>query len=96
MDCDNNAPTDSCLDPENREMFAISYVIIFAFRPELNFDRIIIERSFGYNLTKTHKFRLFDFLLRDCVIRVSKQKSKVAISEMFTTELKFCTDCLVK
>ena len=60
MDCDNNAPTDSCLDPENREMFAISYVIIFAFRPELNFDRIIIERSFGYSLTKTHKFILFD------------------------------------
>ena len=35
------------LDPENREMFTASYVIIFAFDSDLNIKRIVVERSFG-------------------------------------------------
>ena len=31
-----------------------------------------------------------------CTIRVSEQKSEVAISEMFTMELKFSTDSPIK
>ena len=34
--------------------------------------------------------------LSDCTIRVSERKSKVSISEMFTKELKFAADCLIK
>ena len=30
-------------------MFAISYAIIFAFQPELDIDRVIIECSFGHS-----------------------------------------------
>ena len=37
-DFESTAPTDSYLDPKNEEIFAISYVIIFAFHPDLNFD----------------------------------------------------------
>ena len=33
IDFETTAPTDDCLDPENRRMFTVSYVIIFAFRP---------------------------------------------------------------
>ena len=33
--------------------------------------------------------------LRDCAIRISERKSKVTISQMFTTELKFAADCLI-
>ena len=29
-------------------MFADSYVIIFAFHPDLDIDRVIIERNFGH------------------------------------------------
>ena len=35
--------------------------------------------------------------LRDCALNVAqKKKSKLAITEMFTTELKFGGDCLLK
>ena len=49
-DFDTTATTDSGLDLENKKMFAVSYVIAFAFHPELCLDRIIIERSFGHSL----------------------------------------------
>ena len=43
IDFETTVPTDECLDPENRKMFAVSYVISFAFHPELDIDRVIIE-----------------------------------------------------
>ena len=49
IDFETTAPTDECLDPESKKMFIISYVIIFAFHPELDTDRVIIERSFGHS-----------------------------------------------
>ena len=48
-DFETTAPTDECLDPESKKMFVVSYVIIFAFHPELNINRVIIERSFGHS-----------------------------------------------
>ena len=33
--------------------------------------------------------------LRDCAISVSSKKNKLAISEMFSTELKFASECLM-
>ena len=35
---ETTAPTDECLDPENRKMCAVFYVISFAFHPELDID----------------------------------------------------------
>ena len=49
---ETRAPTDQCLDLENRKKFAISYFIIFAFRPDLHIDRVIIERSFWHSLKR--------------------------------------------
>ena len=99
------APTDECLDPENRKKFAVSYIIIFALHPDQDFDRVIIESSFGHfceNVTSLNYLtrEQLDFNdktllhLRDCALTVADKK--IAISEMFTTELKFAGDCLPK
>ena len=89
-------------------MFAVSYVIIFTFHPELEIDKVIIEYSFGhseYTLTSLNyltvdqlKLKNYKTLLqlRDCILNVSRKKSKLAIAKMFTTELKFAGDCLLK
>ena len=107
IDFETTAPTDDCLDPETRKMKAVSYVIIFAFHPELEMKRIIIERSFGHSL---QKLTTIDYLtaeqlkfkdtttlkqLRDCAFSVASKKNKIAISEMFSAEIKFATDCLL-
>ena len=108
IDFETTAPTDDHLDPETRKMNAVSYVIIFAFHPELKMKRIIIERSFGHSIQKLTtidyltaeqlKFKDITTLkqLRDCAFSVASKKNKIAISEMFSTELKFATDCLLK
>ena len=50
---ETTAPTaQRWIDPKNRKMFAVSYVIIFEFSPDLHIDRVIIERSFGHSLER--------------------------------------------
>ena len=59
FDFEITAPTDNCLDLEQKKMFVISYVMIVAFHPELKLDRIIIQRSFAHSieqLTSLHYF----------------------------------------
>ena len=107
IDFETSAPTDDCLDPETKKMNAVSYVIIFAFHPDLEMKRIITERGFGHSI---EKLTTIDYLtaeqlkykdtttltqLRDCAISVANKKNKIAISEMFSTELKFASDCLI-
>ena len=100
--------TDKCLDPESKKMFVVSYVIIFGFHPELNIDRVIIERSFGcseHSLTSLnyltinqlqYKDKKTLLQLRDCTINVARKKNKLAVAEMFSTEVKFAGYCLIK
>ena len=108
IDFETAAPTDNCLDPENKKMTAVSYAINFAFHPHLPIDRVIIERSFGhsnlqlcslnYLMNEQLKFKDINLLkqLRDCALSVASKRNKLAISEMFCTELKFASDCLMK
>ena len=89
-------------------MFAILYVIIFVFHPDLRTDCIIIEHSFGHSLQRlvdlsylTRKQLKFNdektlLQLKDCTLAVHARNTKIAIFEMFTTELKFAVDCLLK
>ena len=50
FDFETTAPTDSAfLDPEQMEMYVVSYVMIVAFHPFYEFDRIIIQRSIHYD-----------------------------------------------
>ena len=105
---ETRAPTNDCLDPENRKMFVVSYVIIFAFHPDLQLDRVIIKRIFGhsqaklcspnYLINEQLKFKNITMLkqLRDYALSVSSKTKKIAISEMFTTEFKFAGDCLMR
>ena len=39
---ETTAATDSCFDPEQKNMFVVSYVIILAFHPKLKLYRVII------------------------------------------------------
>ena len=48
IDFETTALTDDCLDPENAKMFAVSYVVIFTFHPELEIDKVITKRCFGH------------------------------------------------
>ena len=49
IDFETTAPTDTCLDPECSSVHAVSYVIVFAFHPDLlQIKRVIIECSFGH------------------------------------------------
>ena len=50
FDFETTAPTDNCLDPEQKKLFVVSYVMIVAFHPELKLDQIIIDRSFAHSL----------------------------------------------
>ena len=105
---ETTAPTDCCLDPESNKMNVISYVIILAFHPKLQLPRIIIERSFGHSLEKlcqidyltSEQLNYKDLVtlkqLRDCALAVHEKTNKLAISEMFCTEIKFATNCLLK
>ena len=108
IDFETTAPTDCCLDPESNKMNVVSYVIILAFHPKLQLPRIIIERSFGHSLEKlcqidyltSEQLKYGDVItvkqLRDCALAVHKKTNVVAISEMFCTEIKFATDCVLK
>ena len=108
IDFETTAPTDCCLDPESNKMDVVSYVIIAAFQPKLQLPRVIIERSFGHSLEKLSQI---DYLtaeqlnyadtitlkqLRDCALACHEKSNRLAISEMFCTEIKFATSCLLK
>ena len=108
IDFETTAPTDCCLDPESNKMNVVSYVIILAFHPKLQLPRIIIERSFGHSLEKlcqidyltSEQLKYGDVItvkqLRDCALAVHKKTNVVAMSEMFCTEIKFATNCVLK
>ena len=108
IDFETSAPTDDMLDPECNKMNTVSYAIIFAFHPKLKMKRIIVERIFGHSFQKlttidyltTEQLKYKDVItlkqLRDCALAVSRRKKCNAIAEMFSTELKFVSDCLLK
>lgn len=43
-------PTDTIFDPEQKKYIVVSYVLIVAFHPALNLNRIIIQRNYSYCL----------------------------------------------
>ena len=59
FDFETTAPTDNCLDPEQKKMFVVSYVMIVAFHPELKLDRIIIQRSFVHSIEQLTRLDCF-------------------------------------
>ena len=41
FDFETTAPTDKCLDPEQKKMFVVSYVMIVVFHPALNYIELL-------------------------------------------------------
>ena len=107
IDFETTAPTDDYLDPECNKMNVVSYVIILAFHPNLNLPRIIIERSFGHSLERlsqihcltSEQLKYKDIItlkqLRDSALAVHKKNNPLAVSEMFSIEIRFATNCLL-
>ena len=88
-------------------MFVVSYVLIVAFHPALNLDRIIIPRSYLYSLEEltTIKYLNNDQMkfidlqilnqLKDIAIDVSKRKCKNTMGQMFCVESAFIKKTLL-
>ena len=105
FDFETTAPTDNCLDPEQKKMFVISYVMIVAFNPELNLDRIIIQRSFAHSIEQLTSFTREQItcidqslikMLKDMAFEVSKRRCKNSIGQMFSNESALVKRTLLK
>ena len=89
-------------------MFVMSYVIIVAFHPHFNFDRIIVQRSIchskeemtsvNYLSCEQFEFRHPELIkqLYDQAIRVLKKISDNELAIMFNIELAFLKKTLLK
>ena len=62
FDFETTVPTDNQLDPEQEKMFVVSYVMIIAFQPALELERIIVYRSFSHSL---EQLTGLDYLTRE-------------------------------
>ena len=79
-------------------MFVVSYVMIVAFHPKLNLDRIIIQRSYAHSLEQLTTLNYFTReqlyfvdsslirMLKDMAFEVAKRKCKNSIGKMFSIE----------
>ena len=68
------------------------------FNLNFNFERVIIERIFGDSLekiTSVYYLTRDQLSLKQCAIAASQRKSKKAISQTASEELKFSADCLL-
>ena len=59
FDFETTAPTDNCLDPEQKKMFVVSYVQIVAFHPALHLRSYNNPRKFYSFIRTTNNFTLF-------------------------------------
>ena len=108
FDFETTAPTDNCLDPEQKKMLLVSYVTIVSFYPELNLERIIIYRSFAHSLDQlttlsyltreqiTYIERHLINMLRDIAFEVTKRKCRNILGQMFSIESALAKKTLLK
>ena len=109
FDFETTAPTDNCLDPEQKKMFVVSYVmIVVAFHPALQLDRVIVYRSFAHTLDQLsnieyltqEKIAFIDnyliHMLKDCANEVSKRRCKNSLGQMFSVESALVKKTLLK
>ena len=108
FDFGTTAPTDNCLDPELKKMFIVSYIMIVAFHPELELDRIVIQRSYAHSIEQLTSLNYFTqeqihFLdhtlikmLKDMAFNVSKRNCKNSMGQMFCIESALVKKTLLK
>ena len=68
------------------KMYVMNYCMIVAFHPELKIARLVIFRE-NFNKTTLKQ-------LEDAAFSVQNREKNTALTEMFSIELKFTTDCL--
>ena len=108
FDFETTSPTDSeWLDPEDKKMFVMSYVIVVAFHSHFNFDRILVQRnvchskeeltSVNYLTREQFAFKTPELIkqLYDQALHVSKRTTKNALGVMFGIELGFVKKILL-
>ena len=98
FDFETTVPTNNCFDPDQKKMFVVSYVLIVAFHPALNLNRIITQRSYAHSLNElaTLNYLYEDQMkfidsqilnqLKDIGIDVSKRKCKNTMGQVFYIE----------
>ena len=98
VDFETTVPTDNQLDPEQKIMFVVSYVMIIAFQPALKLERIIVYRSFAHSLDQLTSLdyltrEQINFIepylikmLKDIAFELYKRKIKNSLGQMFSTE----------
>ena len=108
FDFETTAPTDNCLDPEQKKMFVVSYVMIVAFHPALQLDRVIVYRSFAHTLDQLSNIEYLTgeqigfinnyliHMLKDCANEVSKGRCKNSLGQMFSVKSALVKKTLVK
>ena len=99
FDLETTPPTDSFYDPEQKEMFVVSHVIIVAFHPDLKMKKIICERSYGHSLKQLNTIDYFSKdqikfcetstlkQLKDVAHLVSLRKCKKLMGQMLSIEM---------
>ena len=105
---ETTSPTDSeWLDPEDKKMFVMSYVIIVAFHPQFIFERVLVQRSVCHSkeeLTSVNYLTREQFAFKtpelikqlyDQALHVSKRTTKNALGVMFGIELAFVKKTLL-
>ena len=108
FDFETTSPTDSeWLDPEDKKMFVMPYVIIVAFHPHFHFERILVQRSVchskeeltsvNYSTREQFAFKTPEQIkqLYDQALHVSKRTTKNALGIMFGIELAFVKKTLL-
>ena len=95
FDFETTAPTDKCLDPEQKKMFVVSYAVLLAFHPALKLDRIIVYRRFAHSVEQLTSLHYFSWekisfiepylinMLRDMAFDVCKESVKIASDKCF-------------
>ena len=85
-------PTDNCLDPEQKKMFVVSYVMIVAFHPELKLDRIITYRSFAHTVEQLTTLDYFSheqicfidpYLIKIWLLKFLQENAKIVLDKCF-------------
>ena len=84
FDFETTAPTNNCLDPEQKNFFVVSYVMIVAFHPELKLDRIIIYRSFVHSI---EQLTTLDYFSREQITHpATRPRSDVVTTSLCTSQ----------
>ena len=106
-DFETAAPTDDYLNPENKQIFAVSYSLIFAWHPKLSLPRQTVVRGYNHSLDELSDVTYLTSeqlamrnqttlrQLKDAILDVHSRERKNAIVEIFNIELKFACDILM-